>query len=140
MNTIRANLLPCAGTAGGVPVHPHAAGQHVIICGDLSARRPGDSEARGTFLAVSRHRLRLAIGNSFGALKALRSLSRQKAHQPCSIGMILAGPASLQHVVQSKISFRDALAFHLQESIGATHEHGAIIQDRGFFSQGETDG
>lgn len=40
----------------------------IVICGDLSAKRPGDSEARGTILAVSRHRLRLAITEFVGAV------------------------------------------------------------------------
>lgn len=38
MNTFRANLLPCAGTAGGAPAQPSAAGRLSIV---VRADRPG---------------------------------------------------------------------------------------------------
>lgn len=56
MNTIRANLLPCAGTAGGASPQARAAGQSIIVCGDLSARRPGRA-TRKQPLPAERQRL-----------------------------------------------------------------------------------
>lgn len=76
MNTIRANLLPCAGTAGGVPVHPHAAGRHVIICGDLSARRPGSERTRKPVRLPAERRGRGAISNYQHLTRVSRSAAQ----------------------------------------------------------------
>lgn len=64
MNTFRAILLPCAGTAGGVPANPCAAGRPIIVSGDLSARRPGSGWTRNPVRLPAERPGRGAIINS----------------------------------------------------------------------------
>lgn len=111
--------------------------QHLTRVSRSAAQTAGRRE-------VVTDRTRVRRGPAFGGIwKNVRLLNPARnlilglgrAFQPSE-----QSPRGLTDGFHDQISFRDAHAFHLQESIGATHEHGAIIQDRGFFSQGGTDG
>lgn len=133
MNTIRANLLPCAGTAGGVPVHPHAAGRHVIICGDLIARRPGEATRNHPLPAERLRRGAFAILNTVErgfraifpdaffdgrrlAASGNTGRSRKLQVQP---PISFLGSARVQACKQS--SRRIANRFHVQNSLPDAH-------------------
>lgn len=131
MNTFRAKLLPCAGTAGGASPQARAAGQSIIVCGDLSGRearrgtyasRPvrrdephpdfqsaGHGFCRAIFAPIAFARARGRLGDGL----ATRGCGALNSGQPVPISFL--GSARVQAGKQSSRCI--ANRFHVQNSL-----------------------
>jgi len=114
-----AGLSDRTETRGQTSVRSRAAAAHLKHAGRSFAIFGAEvfARVRGLLRFGSQNTGQQPRFNSVGG-KSPRSLSRQVAQQPCSVGMILVGPAS-QHVFQSMVSF-NAGELHLQFTTGAS--------------------
>ena len=159
MNTFRAKLLPCAGTAGGASPQARAAGQSIIVCGDLSARRPGRATRK---LPLPAERQRLGAISNYQPLTRVSRLSAQTAGRrevvtdrirvrrgPALGGIwkdvrllnparnLILGSARVQ--LRQKSRGRSAQTFHFLTSIGRSfHEREGSREDLSWMTRNVT--